>query len=167
MTFEEFLEQFNVTLGPSLTTFLHELGYGDRSEVLSRTLEYGIAYADFFKNDEENNDFLIFLKAISVVFIFHADEDTEIESGNGRLWEWARSALSIIIHRRIMRIPLNKDDLEIIFQPLKFLNEEEAIYNTLLTPFRDRLEAGRKQATSPLRYAMAQALLAQEENDDS
>ena len=169
MTFEQFLETWNSDLSAKIIEFTGELGYTDHPEILAQTLEYGIAYADFFENaDGHNTDLLIFLKAICVRVIFFS-EDTEIENRSGRLWERAIASMSMP-HQRLVQIPLEADAVEEILRPLKSLQlekEQDTLHQELFNPIRSRLEgqqatAARKHATTALRYAMARVLIQEE-----
>ena len=152
MTFEQFLETWNSDLSAKIIEFTGELGYTDHPEILAQTLEYGIAYADFFENaDGHNTDLLIFLKAICVRVIFFS-EDTEIENRSGRLWERAIASMSMP-HQRLVQIPLEADAVEEILRPLKSLQlekEQDTLHQELFNPhsfsFRGSAGDSRSQA---------------------
>lgn len=159
MTFEQFLEIWNSSeLSVQLIRFISdELGYADSPKILEETLEWGMTYADFFEDDPENKNLLIFLKAICITVIF-LTEDTEIQSGKGHLWNRAM-ALIPMKQRRIVRIPLDPVTVEKILKPLESLR----IHKSLFEPIRSGLApTANQKATTALRRAMARLLVKEE-----
>lgn len=172
MTFEDLLEEWNSNLSDPVTKFLNHLGY-NHPKLARRVLDYGIGYADYFDNDEENTntELLKFLKAICLWMLFLRDEDEDtavpIDSENGRLWERSISSPSLSTnHKRLVRLTLDKAALEEILQPLNCLKEQEqdSIHDTLFKRIRDQLTSTQHAATA-MRYVMEKVLIEEAHNE--
>lgn len=182
MTFEDFLEKWNLKFSKEITEWLETLEYsGSHQEIISEALSYAIAYADYFDTDAE---ILRFLKAICIRVIFQADGDLAdvIESQHGRLWKRCLSSLSTN-PRRIARLTLELEYDEVtgklkynevteIFQDFACLGEtvavrgtkgveKRSIDNLLFAYMRSQISTSRsvKNVATAIRYEMERALI--------
>lgn len=166
MTAQAFLEKWNFRFSKEITDWLTTLEYPNHEEIIAATLNYAIAYADYFDEDGET---LRFLKAICVRVVFWADKDlaAAIGSGRGRLWERCVSSLPPNPKRLARLLTLENKAFTEILQDFPCLSEKIEVKSTkekitiddLLFKYIRYQISRSKHAATAMRYEVERALI--------